>query len=306
MLIAIDHGNKQIKSNHKTFISGLTESDSRPPFGDGILKYNNRYYTLSEQRIPYMRDKSVDKRFFILTLFSIAYEILETEAYLTKDIMDIQLAVGLPPAHYGTQYEHFEKYFLGKKDIIDFEFRNKPYSIYISEVASYPQAYAAAMPIYNRIKDFQKAIIIDIGGFTVDYVQIRKGQADLSVCDSLENGVIILYNAIKSKVSADYDLLLEEADIDIILQNESNHYDDTVIRVVRSQAKLFVADLISKLREHMIDLKSGKVIFVGGGSILLRSYIEGSGKIGSAVFVDEISSNAKGYDLLYRVSHGIR
>ena len=39
MLIAIDHGNKQIKSAHKTFTSGLCVSDM-PPFGkDKILLF---------------------------------------------------------------------------------------------------------------------------------------------------------------------------------------------------------------------------------------------------------------------------
>ena len=74
MLISIDHGNKQIKTVHKTFTSGLCESDSRPPFGRDVLFYNGKYYTLSDQRIPYMRDKTADERFSILTLFAIGFD----------------------------------------------------------------------------------------------------------------------------------------------------------------------------------------------------------------------------------------
>jgi len=300
MIIAIDHGNKQIKSVHKTFVSGLLESDTRPPFGEDILIYLDKYYTLSEQRIPYMRDKTVNNKFFILSLFAIAYEIEEAGYYSSDDIIDIQLLVGLPPAHYGTQYERFEKYFSKGGDIIDFEFRNKPYSIYIDEVMSFPQAYAAAMPVYNRIRNFPKVIIIDIGGFTADYLQVKNGQADLSVCDSLENGVIVLYNRISSKVNADFDLLLEESDIDMVLRGENTDFDEDVIRIIEQQAQDFVNDLIGKLRERMIDLRASKAVFVGGGSILLKKYIEASDKIGYAVFVDEISANAKGYELLYK------
>ena len=300
MIIAIDHGNKQIKSAHKTFVSGLLESDTRPPFGEDILIYRDKYYTLSEQRIPYMRDKTVNNKFFNLSLFAIAYEIEETGCYSSADIIDIQLLVGLPPAHYGTQYERFEKYFSKGGDIIDFEFRNKPYSIYIDEVMCFPQAYAAAMPVYNRIRNFPKVIIIDIGGFTTDYLQVKNGQADLSVCDSLENGVIVLYNRISSKVNADFDLLLEESDIDMVLRGENTDFDEDVIRIIEQQAKEFVNDLIGKLRERMIDLRASKAVFVGGGSILLKKYIEASDKIGYAIFVDEISANAKGYELLYK------
>lgn len=141
MLIGIDHGNKQMKCIHRIFISGLVQSNTRPPFGDDILRYKDRFYTLSEQRIPYMRDKSIDNRFFVLTLFAIAYEIQAAGNYPEDDIIDVQLAVGLPPAHYGAQYEVFEKYLLNGNNIIDFEYQDKPYSIYISDVMCFPCKY---------------------------------------------------------------------------------------------------------------------------------------------------------------------
>lgn len=50
----------------------------------------------------------------------------------------------------------------------------------------------------------------------------------------------------------------------------------------------------------MIDLRSGKTVFVGGGSILLKKQIESSGKVASPIFVEEISANTKGYELLFR------
>ena len=178
MLIAIDHGNKQIKTSRRTFVSGVRESDTKPPFGQNILFYKGKYYTLSDQRIPYMRDKTVDERYFILTLFAVAFE-LSGANYHTDEVIDVQLAIGLPPAHYGAQYERFEKYFLNR-DIIDFEFDGRPYAIYISKALCFPQAYAAIMPIYQRIRQYPKAAVLDIGGFTADYLLVKNGEADLS------------------------------------------------------------------------------------------------------------------------------
>lgn len=300
MLISIDHGNKQIKTGHRTFVSGLHESDTKPPFGQNVLFYKGKYYTLSDQRIPYMRDKTVDERYFILTLFAVAFELSGTD-YHTDEVADVQLAIGLPPAHYGAQYERFENYFLNR-DIIDFELDSKPYSIYISRALCFPQAYAAIMPIYQRIRQYPKVAVLDIGGFTADYLLVKNGEADLSACDSLDNGVITLYNSIKSKVNADFDMLLDESDIDAILKEVPTEYDESVIRIVQEQAQLFINDLFGKLRERMIDLRSGKAVFVGGGSILLRKQIEASGKIGTPIFVDEISANTKGYELLFKAS----
>ena len=49
-----------------------------------------------------------------------------------------------------------------------------------------------------------------------------------------------------------------------------------------------------------MELKSGVVVFVGGGSIRLRRQIEASGKVGKALFVDDIQANAKGFEKLYQ------
>ena len=307
MLVCIDHGNKQIKTTSRTFTSGLMESDTRPPFGDSIMFYNGKYYTLSDQRIPYIRDKTEDDRFFILTLFAIAYEINAAGRYAPDQLMDIQLAVGLPPAHYGTQYKRFAQYFLDR-GIIGFEFNGKVYSICITEAICFPQALAATAPVFKQLQlgTIAKAIVIDIGGFTADYLSLRYGAADWASCDSLENGIITLYNRLLSKIRADYDLLLEETDIDAILTGRSTEYGSEIQALVERGAGSFVADLFRTLRERKIELRTGKVIFVGGGSLLLRKQIENSGKVGTAIFVEEIGANAAGYGLLYAATKANR
>ena len=102
MLIAIDHGNKQVKTVHgNAIVSGVQKSKTRP-YGRDVLKYSGSFYTLSAQRIPYQKDKTTDERFFILSLFAIAEEIEAQGAY-TSGLMPIDLAIGLPPAHFGAQ-----------------------------------------------------------------------------------------------------------------------------------------------------------------------------------------------------------
>ena len=216
MIISVDHGNKNMKvsPSGRVFTSGLKESDTRPPFGEDILKYKGKYYALSEKRIPYLRMKFSDDRFYILTLFAIAFEIEDAGRYDTN-VMTVHILAGLPPAHFGAQYESFERYF--KRGVEEFEFHDKQFKINICGATVFPQAFAAAMPVYGQISGLQRAVILDLGGITADYVLIRNGQADLSVCDSLEHGVIILYNQIIAKVNSELDLLLDEADIDAIV-----------------------------------------------------------------------------------------
>lgn len=302
MLISIDHGNKQIKTVHcPPFVSGLQQSITRP-FGKDVLVYKGEYFTLSDQRIPYRKDKTEDERFFVLSLFAIANEIQKMEKY-SADTLPIQLAVGLPPAHFGTQSKTFTQYFKGR-DIVDFELSGKKYSIYIKDVVCFPQAYAAAVTMLKQLINLPKVLILDIGGFTADYLMMRNGAVDLSTCDSLENGIILLYNKIRSKVNSELDLLIEENDVDAILAGKDSNYDSRIVRIIEWQAQEFISDLFSTLRERMLDLRTSKVVFVGGGAILLRKQIEASGKMGDALFVEDINANAKGYEFLYQLEAG--
>ena len=304
MLIAIDHGNKQIKTiNCEPFTSGLLESDTQP-FGKDVLMYKGKYYQVTDQRIPYRKDKTEDERFFILSLFAIAREI-EEQGFFHPGVMRVQLAVGLPPAYYGTHYQSFIRYFLDR-GTVSFSYRGKTYSILIDNVGCYPQSYAAALTMFQTLSTIPKALVLDIGGMTADYLQIKYGEGDLSVCDSLENGVIRLYNRIESKVRAEQDILLTEREIDAILLGTEVQVPFGVASVVERLAQEFIADLLSALRERQLELKSGPVIFVGGGSILLRKQIQKSGKVSNPLFVEDIRANARGYEVLYKLSQNGR
>lgn len=249
MLIGIDHGNKQIKSVCcSPFVSGLQQSITKP-FGQS-LQYRGNYYTLSNERIPFRKDKTEDDRFFILTLVAIAEE-LTARGGDVRDVHRVQLAVGLPPAHFGAQVEKFTAYFQGR-GIVDFVYRDKQYSVSIDDVACYPQAYAAAATMLHTLVDDPKAVVLDIGGFTADYLLMKNGNADLTSCDSLENGVILLYNKIKSRGNSELDLLLDESDVDAILTGKRMKYPAKAVQLVEQLAQEFVNDLFSTLRERML------------------------------------------------------
>lgn len=99
---------------------------------------------------------------------------------------------------------------------------------------------------------------------------------------------------------------VEENEIDHILRGEDKDATPKIVALIEQESQEFINDLLSGLRERMIELKSGKVVFLGGGAKLLRRQIEVSGKIRQATFVEDINANAKGYEYLYRLQHGVR
>lgn len=299
--IAIDHGNRNMKTVHHVFTTGVEANDLKPGRGTKYLEFGGKYYTLSSQRMPYQRDKTRDSRYFILTLIAIAKELEDNQQIEPGDIVQIQLSIGLPPKHFAELYERYEANFKGEDGVLYFSYNGHDYNITIVDVVAFPQNYAALMLLAEEISEIPRVVGIDIGGFTTDYLLLRNGTLDMGVCDSLENGIINLYNAVSSKVRAEYDMLLEEEDIDSIIKGKTQYYDSRVVASVKQQAQNFVIDLLSSLRERGIDPKSTYMVFIGGGAMLLEDAIIASGKLSHYRFIEDICANAKGYDLLYQL-----
>ena len=300
MIISVDHGNKSIKTPHAIFTSGLVMSDGLQGFKTDYIGWNGKYYSLTERRISYLRDKTEDDRFFILTLFAIAKELEYRDVSETLDPIDITLLVGLPPAHYEQLHSRFEQYFLRRREAIDFEYNGKYYSVRINKVLSYPQAFAAAVTQYSTLKAHSVAYIIDIGGFTIDVLKLRFGRPDLEVVESFEKGVITLYNSIASKCNSQYARILEECEIDEVIRNQPTVLPGEVQQLIRTMTSDFLAEFYNFLRERGIDVSTSKCVFAGGGSLLLRGMIERGNKVAFPIFIEDIHANAIGYEVLYQ------
>lgn len=206
--IAVDHGNRNMKTCSQVFTTGLTIQDKKPARGEKFLFYEGKYYVLSDNRIPYQRDKTHDDRFFILTLFAIVKELEENPQIQPEDVIQVDLPIGLPPKHYAELCERYEAYFKRQGKIHDINYCGRTYHITIGEVMAFPQDYAAMMTMIEKLQQIPKVVGIDIGGFTTDYLLMRKGNPDMEACDSMEKGVITMYNKIISGINSEYDILL--------------------------------------------------------------------------------------------------
>lgn len=160
IIIPVDHGNRNMKTLNFIYTSGLEESDTKTPIGEYLVY--KKIYTLTERRIPYMRNKTIDNRFFILTLFGIGMESEKQGIYTRQEILNVNLPIGLPPKHYGALYQKFEEYFK-RDEVIDFNFRRREYAVYLNDVMEFPQNYAAAITIFHQISKYDKVIVVDIG-----------------------------------------------------------------------------------------------------------------------------------------------
>ena len=154
---------------------------SRLPPGEGeeAVNYQGRYYRLSSERNVYLPDKSEDERYYILTLFAVAKELRELKPprlFLPGEILEIDLVVGLPPLYYRGQYKKFREYFYRGGEVVEFEYMGMTYRISFSQVYVHMQTYAAYLYVARELNLFKKKVLLlDIGGFTLDYMLLEKG-----------------------------------------------------------------------------------------------------------------------------------
>ena len=86
--IGCDHGNKMIKGSTGIYYnSGYICTGSQEPIvKNNLLLYRNEYVSIGQGRFPVMIDKTLDDRFFILTLPAIAHAI-ESEGIHGSEIV---------------------------------------------------------------------------------------------------------------------------------------------------------------------------------------------------------------------------
>ena len=92
MLFPIDHGNSAMKTVNFVFPSGLIDNPIRPPVDTEMLEYDGKFWTLSGQRISYMRDKTKDERYFKIDDDHIADIIQGRPTILPQEVRDVIFA----------------------------------------------------------------------------------------------------------------------------------------------------------------------------------------------------------------------
>lgn len=300
IIFGIDHGNGNMKGSNVDFPCGLVRYTSEPGrfMNEDILEYQGTFYTLSETRMPFKADKTVDEDYFILTLFALALE--AKSRGITLSGKDIVLGIGLPPADFGQQAPGFKRYFMEhSKHGISFKFNGKSVNCYLKDTFVSPQNFAAVMCYKASLfKQYRTVNCIDIGDGTVDLLVIRKGQPDLSVRVSDRSGMAILRSEISNVIQQNFGIHLESSDVEQVLMQEATILDEEVIREIQKMAEDWMQRITNKLHAYVPDFRTNPAVFLGGGSLLLKPQIEKSPDFKYIEFIEDVRANAIGYEKL--------
>lgn len=309
MLASVDLGNKNVKTEELIFLSGLDSYDANPLTffgGNDCIFYNGKYYTLGSRRIAYTREKYTDERFFILTLMAVAKEIKRRG--LKGNNYEVELILSLPPAHYATQHKKLEEYMKEKGQHVNFMFNDQPMTVTFKTVTIFIQGHAALYTRPSLIKEYSLIMLHDIGGFTWDYLAVRKGRPESAIMGTMEHGIIPFYNKFNDYTAAEYNLHLAEDDIDDLIKDRIlppnlANIQTKVLNTLDTMTLQYLKEGLVKFAENGIDLKMYTNVFVGGASECFEPYLlqlQKENMLGEAKFIRDIHSNARGAKILYK------
>lgn len=124
------------------------------------------------------------------------------------------------------------------------------------------------------------------------------GKPDLEYCRSLETGIITMNNEIIRKVNTLHDMMLEDEHIKAVVMGEKVVLPEEIKKTICEEAGRHAGRILDQLRELQVDLRANPPVFLGGGSMVLRKYIENSPLVMMADFIEEPRANAIGYQML--------
>ena len=205
-IIGIDHGWSQMKTSNYCFNTSIKELPNVPAFTDNVLQYDNRHFAVGDERLEVLDSKVENENFYLLTLVAMAKEM---KSRGLKEA-DIALAVGLPLTRFSAERKPFIEY-LSKNEFVAFTFENDLYRAHIMNVSVFPQCYAA---IAGMLASFgKKALVVDIGSWTIDSMMILDKRPDSTKCDTQNEGLIRCMRSINRLAVQVKNHKIDEADI---------------------------------------------------------------------------------------------
>lgn len=319
-VIAVDTGNRFMKTAHaEPFCAGLVRHYDTPPIvSSDTLFYDGNYYTFSDEQGFHRQDKTTDDYYFILSLAAIAREIIMKSAMIATPIgreVDfatamqeavkrqpefnemIYLSVGLPPRDMKVQSQKLKAYYMRNGETLRFTYNGIKFNIRIADVFVSPQGFAAVYPSdqFARVSAAPQSYIIDIGGYTTDIARIVNQRMDTSFFESLDFGVIHLYNEIKSMIGRDFQLQITTVHIEAILHGQSINYP-AIEEAVRKASRTYARKIVDALRDKGMDLTLSVPVLVGGGSLLLHDALDAAIGNPSLITIPDVRANAIGYE----------
>ena len=316
LILGVDTGNYNMKTATACFTSGYAELLGPGSQYSDVLKFRGKHYALCDMRVPKRDDKSANGDFLILTLFAIAKEL--TRHNIKSGAHNIVLVVGLPPAHMEIEglKQSLKDYYTGQ---MAFSYNGCKYNLDIGKVFVCPQGFAAllsntltedmqALSAQNQLVGDARpidilakeplAVLVDIGGGTVDSIVLRYGVPQPFDFDDPPDGIIKSYTKVARAIKARTGNTIDEATINMVLAGENVRISDIEAALIREHMESYAERLFLQLSEKGLPFSNSYTLLVGGGSKVVRSCWSGKDVFAKLDYIGDVKAGAEGYEAM--------
>lgn len=296
VIVAVDNGNGNTKTEHCVFKTGLDKYNSEPTVTKDYIKINGSYYVAGENHMTYQGDKTESEDCYILTMIAVVRELKFRHITNAKVI----LALGLPLAWCDTQNKNAFKNYMKQQPEVDIEYCGDTYHIEIEEVLVYPQGFSAVVGRYD-MSGFN--MIVDIGDGTIDIMQINNGRPIESSLHTEKKGIGTCMKDIRQELSKFYKDDYPEEVIEPYLRNGCGNNESEVARITKCIATDYADEIIKILRSVGYKDSFMNLYIIGGGGCILKNFSKITSNSNVHV-ISDVCANAKGYAYLAKQKYG--
>lgn len=245
-----------------------------------VVSYKEANVLLGKQAETVDFEKDKQKDIHKLAIYTAVTQLVEK-----GDV--IKLAVGCPMDLFVNfeKREEFEKFILGDKEV-EIQVNGESFNFTIDSVKIFPESSGIIFKNWLTYRDTQVGIF-DIGGLNLNACVYNKGDYLASTIFTINKGSNILMNELKGKLNKLFNSNLQDWQMEMIVEEGFIKKDPEKSKIVIEEfLHEYVNNLISIAKQNNWDVDNMNIVFVGGGSLLLKKYIY-------AILPDaEISKNA--------------
>ncbi len=294
IIIGIDHGYAAMKTAHCSFTTGLVPYAHEPYSSDHVLEYDSQFYVIGSGRQALQKDKTATEDYYLLTLAAIA---MELEARKLPGEAEVILAAGLPLTSFRRDKKVFRQYLLRDGKPLDFRYEGRPYRITIKDVQLFPQGYSAVI-WQPELLEQPSVIVADIGGWTVDLMEVDNQVPNAATCRSLELGVIRCLNEISEQLRRTLGLSLTNTQIESVMRGATTTLPREAKELIQRETEQYISRLLSAIQECGMDYRAMPMVVLGGGASILARHVSPRAGLCGLFTLENDKRNAQGFQRL--------
>lgn len=254
MILGVDKGSTYTKTDNqlcfRSTIRRYKSSDIILNNDSIVLGYEGEKWIVGEKgnySTDLMKSEHYNTKLFIL----LAIGLSSNDVNITADIV-----TGLPIGLYSLQKKQMKELLINTTNTININGKEK--RININRIEIFPEG-AGAFYSQNCYKD---ALIIDIGGLSVDIAQFKDGK--LIKFSTYTMGAMKLYSKIANSLNSTYALSLDEWEVEDVINDGLYIYGMPVETNMNEIAYDHVLEIIEKISLEY-DVKSNRNVLITGG-----------------------------------------